>query len=83
MFGKKAKRSAAMMALLLQDQWFSLELSRVSGASHGRINVLLTQLEAKRWVESGWKRVQPDRPRRRWFAVTPTGRAGIRQELGL
>ena len=56
----------------------------LAGGSSGRVFIFLGKLETAGWVVSDWETPEPgDRPRRRFYRLTPEGRAAAMTALKL
>jgi DNA-binding PadR family transcriptional regulator len=61
--------------------WSGGEIRNAINIGAGTLYPLLARLEAAGWCESEWERVEPTqagRPRRRFYKLTPGGRARAR-----
>jgi PadR family transcriptional regulator len=63
-------------------EWYGLELCKATRLSSGSLYPILARLENEGWVSSRWEEPQRQeaehRPRRRYYALTADGLAGIR-----
>jgi len=60
------------------------ELWRLAGGSAGRLYIVLDRLEDAGLVTGEWETPEPqERPRRRFYRLTPEGRAAAMKALGL
>jgi PadR family transcriptional regulator PadR len=67
-----------------EDDWYGLELSRMSGIKSGTMYPALIRLEAAGWLESRWETIDPaleGRPRRRLYRLTGVGADSARNVL--
>ena len=56
----------------------------LAGGSSGHAYIFLAKLETAGWVVSDWEAPEPlDRPRRRFYHLTPEGRAAAMKALKL
>jgi PadR family transcriptional regulator PadR len=65
-------------------EFYGLELARTTGLKSGTLYPLLDRLEREGWVRSRWEKTEPSdqgRPRRRFYALTGTGRHEAQQVL--
>jgi PadR family transcriptional regulator PadR len=62
-------------------EWYGLELCKATRLSSGSLYPILARLENEGWVSSRWEEPQRQeaehRPRRRYYALTADGLAGI------
>lgn len=72
-----------MLALLAADGLSGYPLSRLAQAGPGAVYVVLDRLERRGWVRGDWEIREDTRPRRRFYALTPEGRASVALLLGL
>lgn len=76
---------AVLEALLSLDRPYGQEMMERTGRPSGTIYPLLARLEHEGWVTSRWESDEPDerRPRRRYYALTPTGEQHARAAVEL
>ncbi|MGR6922617.1 PadR family transcriptional regulator [[Actinomadura] parvosata] len=80
----KAMRRVLTVLLAGADRLTGLVISRLAGVGSGGVYVCLDRLETAGWVVGEWERPEPDgRPRRRFYRLTPHGRARALELLGL
>lgn len=72
-----------MLALLAADGLSGYPLSRLAQAGPGAVYVVLDRLERRGWVTGDWEVREDAGPRRRFYALTPEGRANVTLLLGL
>ncbi|WP_329021730.1 MULTISPECIES: helix-turn-helix transcriptional regulator [unclassified Streptomyces] len=82
----RLRRTPAMLAvldgLLHLDRPYGLELVQTTGLASGTVYPILARLEAEGLVSSRWESEEPmDRPRRRFYEVTPDGLLFARSAL--
>jgi PadR family transcriptional regulator PadR len=71
-------------ALLEGDESYGAELGVRTHLPSGTVHPILARLEGLGWVESRWEDVDPStagRPARRYYRLTPEGRAEARAAL--
>jgi PadR family transcriptional regulator, regulatory protein PadR len=76
---------AVLEALLTLDRPYGQEVMERTGRPSGTIYPLLARLEREGWVTSQWESDEPDErhPRRRYYALTPTGEQHARAAVEL
>lgn len=83
---KVTDRVRKILDVLLSDthELTALSISQQTGLGPGTIYPTLARLERDGWIESAWETPDPlpDRPRRRFYALTRHGRTRILQALG-
>ncbi|KUM75878.1 hypothetical protein AQI84_19425 [Streptomyces griseorubiginosus] len=82
----RLRRTPAMLAvldgLLHLDRPYGLELVQATGLASGTVYPILARLEAEGLVSSRWESEAPmDRPRRRFYEITPDGLLFARSAL--
>lgn len=67
-----------------EEQLTALNICQRADLWSGTVHPTLAKLERDGWVESVWETSEPlpDRPRRRFYSLTPHGRTRILQALG-
>jgi PadR family transcriptional regulator, regulatory protein PadR len=74
-------QTQAVLAVLMaaEDEVYGLEIIRTSGLAPGTIYPLLQRLRAARWVVARWESdddaAAENRPARRYYTLSPQGRA--------
>jgi len=61
---------------------FGYDLSRAAGVRSGAMYPALTRMLERQWLASGWEDERGDRPARRLYWLTPTGRAALEKLIG-
>jgi PadR family transcriptional regulator, regulatory protein PadR len=76
-----------VLAAFLEDpeaDRYGLELMRASGHPSGTLYPILLRLQNAGWVVAYWEDIDPvaaGRPARRYYRLTPDGRASARTEI--
>lgn len=79
----KAMRRVLALLITGADRLSGLAISRLSGVGTGSVYVCLDRLEAAGWVVGEWEVRADDAPRRRFYRLTPHGRARAMELLRL
>jgi PadR family transcriptional regulator, regulatory protein PadR len=80
-------QTLAVISAMLSDpeeEWYGLELCRVSGLQPGTIYPILDRLLKAGWLARQWEDIDPSaegRPRRRLYHLTPRGAPAARRAL--
>lgn len=79
------RRTRRILAVLLTDatNLSGWPLARLAGVSSGGVYVVLGRLERAGLVAGEWERRDDDKPRRRFYRLTPDGWVWAWDQLGL
>lgn len=83
---KDTRRIRRVLTVLLTGapNLSGIVICRCAGIGSGTVHPALARLEWAGWVDSAWQEgVPPGQPRRRFYHLTPRGRYGAMQLLGL
>jgi PadR family transcriptional regulator, regulatory protein PadR len=63
------------------QEWYGLELCKVTGLSSGSLYPILARLQGEGWIASRWEEPERQetehRPRRRYYSLTADGAVGV------
>lgn len=59
------------------DKFYGYDIAKSADLKSGTLYPILARLEKSGWLQSGWETDLPEgRPPRRYYELTPSGRAG-------
>jgi PadR family transcriptional regulator len=62
-----------------KDWHYGYDLSRATGLKSGTLYPILMRLANRKWLETRWEAVEPGRPPRHLYRLTPNGLAFAKQ----
>lgn len=79
----RGERRVLLVLLTGASRLSGYPISRAAQVGAGHVYVILAGLERRGWATSDWEDGKPEGQRRRFYRLTPEGRTGAMELLGL